>query len=152
MSLRDKIESDIRDAMRSRDQAKLDALRFLKNSILQAEKTSGKTLDDRGVVEIVARQVRDRRESIQMFDQGNRADLVAREEAAVAVLEQYLPPQLSQAELVEIIRQVIAEVGARGIRDRGRVMAQLMPQVRGKADGALVNELVSQMLDSSAGA
>jgi len=150
MTLREKIESDIRDAMRSRNQARLDALRYLKNSILQAEKTAGKTLEDRGVVEIVARQVRERHESIQMFDQGNRADLVAQEEAAVAVLEQYLPPQLSQHELVELIQKVIAEVGATGIRDRGRVMAQLMPQVRGKADGALVNELVSQSLRSGA--
>jgi uncharacterized protein YqeY len=150
MTLREKLESDIRDAMRSRNQARLDALRFLKNGIQQAEIASRKTLDDAGIVEVVAKQIKDRRESIQMFEQGHRPDLVAKESAAVVVLEVYLPAQLSHGELVELIKKVMAEVGATTLRDKGRVMGRLMPQVRGKADGAVVNQLVSQILESGA--
>ena len=132
--------------MRSRDQARLDALRFLKNGVQQEEIASGRTLDDSGVTQIVAKQIKDRRESIEMFDQGHRPDLVAREEAAVAVLTEYLPPQLGNEELVQLIQQVVAEVGATSIKDKGRVMGRLMPQVRGKAEGGVVNQLVTELL------
>ena len=132
--------------MRSHDQARLDALRFLKNGIQQEEISSLTTLDDSGVVQVVAKQIKDRRESIEMFNQGHRPDLVAREQAAVAVLTEYLPPQLGNEELVQLIQQVIAEVGATSIRDKGRVMGHLMPQVRGKAEGGLVNQLVTELL------
>jgi uncharacterized protein YqeY len=83
-----------------------------------------------------------------MFEQGHRPELVSKEAAAVVVLQEYLPTQLSQDELVQLVRQVIAEVGATSIRDKGRVMGRVMPQVRGKADGAAVNELVTQLLQS----
>ena len=149
MTLRDRIEDDIRRAMRSRDQARLDALRYLKSAIQLAEKTKGESLDDAGVVEVVTKQVNDRRESIRMFEQGNRADLVAKESAELAVLEVYLPPQMGDEELAALVRQVVEEVGAATIRDKGRVMGRLMPQVRGKADGAKVNALVTQVLEAS---
>ena len=84
-----------------------------------------------------------------MFQQGNREDLVAKESAAMAVIETYLPPQLDEEELSQLVRQVIEEVGAASIRDKGRVMGKLMPQVRGKADGAQVNALVDQILGSA---
>ena len=84
-----------------------------------------------------------------MFEQGNRADLVAKESAELAVLEVYLPPQLSEEELAGLVRQVIEEVGAASIRDKGQVMGRLMPQVRGKADGAKVNALVTQLLEAA---
>ncbi len=151
MTMKERIEADIRDAMRSRDQAKLDALRYLKSAIQLTEKDQQKVLEDPGVTEIIAKQVKDRRESIQMFEQGNRADLVAKESAELAILEQYLPPQLSPEELDRLIRQVIDEVGAQTIRDKGRVMGRLMPQVRGVADGAQVNALVGQLLQSGEG-
>ena len=151
MTMKERIDSDIRDAMRSRNQARLDALRFLKSAIQMTEKDQQKVLEDPGVTEIVAKQVKDRRESIQMFEQGNRADLVAKESAELAILEQYLPPQLSPEELKRLIREVIEEVGAQTIRDKGRVMGRLMPQVRGVADGAQVNALVDQLLGSPEG-
>jgi hypothetical protein len=148
MTLRDRIEDDIRRAMRSRDQARLDALRYLKSAIQLAEKTKGESLDDAGVVEVVTKQVNDRRESIRMFEQGNRADLVAKESAELTVLEVFLPAQLSDEELAGLVRQVIEEVGAATIRDKGRVMGRLMPQVRGKADGNKVNALVTGTLEA----
>ena len=149
MTMRDRIENDIRQAMRSRDQVRLDALRYLKSALQMVEKTKGESLDDAGVVEVVTKQVNDRRESIRMFEQGNRADLVAKESAELAVLEVYLPPQMSDEELAALVRQVVEEVGAATIRDKGKVMGRLMPQVRGKADGAKVNALVTQVLEAS---
>ena len=149
MTLRNKIESDIVEAMRSRDQGRLDALRFLKSVILAAEKSRGETLDEESLLQVITKQVNDRRESIRMFQEGNRQDLVAKESAELAVLQVYLPPQLSQEELAQLVRRAIEEVGAATVRDKGRVMGRLMPQVRGKADGAEVNALVEEILGSS---
>ena len=148
MTLRNQIEEDIRDAMRSRAQARLEALRFLKSVVLDVEKSQGKSLDDPAMLEVIGRQVNDRRESIRMFQQGNRPDLVAKESEELAVLEAYLPPQLSRGELVEMVQATIKEVGAETARDKGRVMGRLMPQVRGRADGAQVNELVNELLEA----
>ena len=134
--------------MRSRAQARLEALRFLKSVVLNVEKSQGKSLDDPAMLEVINRQVNDRRESIRMFQQGNRPDLVAKESEELAVLEAYLPPQLSREELLELIQAAINEVGAETARDKGRVMGRLMPQVRGRADGAEVNELVTELLDA----
>ena len=150
VTLRDTLEEDIHKAMRSRDQPRLDALRFLKSAIQLQEKNQLKPLDEEGMLQVVVKQVNDRRESIRMFEQGNRSDLVAKESAELAILETYLPPQLGHDELVELIRQVIGEVGATTERDKGRVMGRLMPQVRSKADGTEVNALVNQMLESGA--
>ena len=146
MTLREKIEDDIRQAMRSQNRQRLDALRFLKSAIQLVEKDQQKALDDTGVTEVIAKQVKERRESIRMFEEGGRSDLVAKESAELAVLEEYMPPQMSAEQLATLIRDVIQEVGAETPRDKGRVMGRLMPQVRGLADGAQVNALVDEIL------
>ena len=148
MPLRDKLENDIRDSMRQRNQARLDALRFLKYAIQAVEKERGETLDDQAMIEVVSKQVNDRRESIRAFEQGARTDLAAKESGDLAVLEEYLPPQLSPGEIVDLVKAVIVDVGATDARDKGKVMGKLMPQVRGKADGAVVNQVVTEMLES----
>jgi len=148
MTIREKIEDDIRQAMRSQNQQRLDALRFLKNAIQMVEKAQQKALDDTGVTEVIAKQVKERRESIRMFEQGSRTDLVAKESAELAVLEEYMPPQMSAEQLSTLIREVIQQMGAETPRDKGRVMGRLMPQVRGLADGAQVNALVDEILGS----
>ena len=148
MTIREKIEDDIRQAMRDHNRQRLDALRFLKNAIQMVEKDQQKALDDTGVTEVIAKQVKERRESIRMFEQGSRTDLVAKESAELAVLEEYMPPQMSAEQLSTLIRDVIQQVGAETPRDKGRVMGRLMPQVRGLADGAQVNALVDEILGS----
>ena len=148
MTIREKIEDDIRQAMRSQNRQRLDALRFLKNAIQMVEKDQQQALDDTGVTEVIAKQVRERRESIRMFEQGSRTDLVAKESADLAVLEEYMPPQMSAEQLSTLIREVIEQVGAETPRDKGRVMGRLMPQVRGLADGAQVNAQVDEILGS----
>ena len=149
MSLRETLEEDIHSAMRDRAQARLDALRFLKSAIQLEEKAQQKPIDETAVLEVVVKQVNDRREAIRMFKEGNRDDLVAKESGDLKVLEAYLPPQMSHYDLVELVQQVIGEVGATGGQDKGKVMGKVMPQVRGKADGAEVNALVVQMLESA---
>ena len=148
MSIRERLEDDIRTAMRSRNQQRLDALRFLKSAINRVEIDRRVTLDDDGVTEVVVRQVKDRRDSIRMFEEANRTDLGEKESADLAILEEYMPPQLGEEELAALIEETIRQVGAESIRDRGKVMGRLMPQVQGKADGQQVNAIVSRILES----
>ena len=149
MTLRERLEDDIRSAMRSRNQERLDALRFIKSQIQLTEKNQQKDLDEPGVIEVIAKQAKERRESIQMFQEGNRTDLVAKETAALAVVEEYLPPQMTREELVKIVEEAIQQVGATSARDKGKLMGRLMPQVRGKADGAIVNAVVTELLEKA---
>ena len=148
MTMRDRLEEDIRNSMRQRDKARVDALRFLKFAVQAVEKERRETLDDSAMVEVVSKQVNDRRESVKAFRDGGRTELADKEAADLAVLEEYLPPQLSEDEIIALIRETVEAVGASGPRDRGKVMGRLMPQVRGKADGAEVNRLTGEILDS----
>ena len=149
MTLRQRLEDDIRNAMRNRNQERLDALRFIKSQIQLTEKNQQKDLDEPGVIEVIAKQAKERRESIQMFQEGNRTDLVAKEMAALAVVEEYLPPQMTREDLVKIVEEAIQQVGATSARDKGKLMGRLMPQVRGKADGAIVNAVVTELLEKA---
>ena len=106
-------------------------------------------MDEPGVIEVIAKQAKERRESIQMFQEGNRTDLVAKETAALAVVEEYLPPQMTREDLVKIVEEAIQQVGATSARDNGKLMGRLMPQVRGKADGAIVNAGVTELLEKA---
>ena len=148
-TIKDRLEEDIRNTMRARDRERLETLRFLKSQIQLTEKNNLKDLDESGVTDVVAKQVKDRRESIEMFGQGGRADLVAKEEASLEILLEYMPDQLSEDEIEAVARQAIADTGAAGPGDRGKVMGRLMPQVRGKADGSQVNAIVSRLLESA---
>jgi len=146
MALKEQLEEDIRNSMRSHNRPRLETLRFLKSQIQLTEKNQLKDLDEAGVIDVIAKQVKERRESLQMFEQGNRADLADKESAFLAILEEYLPEQLSPDELTAIIANVIREVEAVSANDKGKVMGRLMPQVKGKADGSQVNIIVTQLL------
>ena len=147
MALREQLESDIKDSMRSRNQSRLETLRFLKSQIQLVEKNQLKELDEAGLLDVVAKQVKERRESLTMFEQGNRSDLAERESIALEILQEYLPEQLSQDELTNLIKKVIEEVGATTSSDKGKIMGRLMPQVKGIADGTQVNTIVTELLD-----
>ena len=149
MALREQLESDIKDSMRSRNQSRLETLRFLKSQIQLVEKNQLKELDEAGLLDVVAKQVKERRESLTMFEQGNRSDLAERESIALEILQEYLPEQLSQDELTNLIKKVIEEVGATTSSDKGKIMGRLMPQVKGKADGTQVNTIVTCLLYTS---
>ena len=149
MTIKERLEEDIKQAMRDKNQLRLEALRFFKNAVLILEKDKQIVLDDTGVTEVLAKQVKDRRESITMFEKGGRADLVDKESVELSVLEEYLHPQMSPQDLSEIMSRVIEEMGAKTLQDKGKVMGKLMPQDRGLADVSEVNVLVENMLGSA---
>jgi hypothetical protein len=124
----------------------VSTLRLLLSEIRNAEIAQQKPADDSKVLDVIAREVKRRRESIEAFKQGNRSDLVAQEEAELAVLVTYLPEQMSREEIVATARQVIDTIGAQGPGDKGKVMSQLMPQLKGKADGKEASDIVTELL------
>ena len=150
MPLKEQLVADLKVALQQKDASRALVIRYLRNAIQYREKDVGKELDEAAVMEILSRQVRERRESITAFEAGQRHDLVEKEKAEMAILEAYLPEQLSQEEILDLARQVVTEVGATTIRDKGKVMSKLMPQIRGKGDGNVANEVVTQLLSGEA--
>jgi len=146
MSLQEKINTDLKAAMRARDELRMLVLRTVLSSINYAEIAKQKKLDDGGVIEVISREIKQRKESIEAYEKGNRADLVAKEKAEMAVLQEYMPAQMGLDEITSLVKAVIAEVGAKGPGDKGKVMQKLMPQVKGKADGGEVNSIVTDLL------
>lgn len=146
MSLRDRLTSDMKEAMKAKDELKLSTIRLLRSAVKNKEIDSKRELDDQGVVEVVSSLVKQRRESIRMFGEAGRQDLVAKEEQELAVLQSFLPPQLTREELIELVVQAIEECGAQGAKDMGKVMKILSPVVAGRADGKAVSDLVREKL------
>ncbi len=147
MSLEARFDQDLKHAMKAQDTVRLGTLRLLKAALRNAaiEKRQ-EQLSDADVLPILSRQIKQRRESIDAYRQGGRADLIAKEEAELAVLLTYEPPQLSDQELQTLIDGAIANTGAAGPADQGKVMKQLMGQVQGRADGKRVSQLVTATL------
>ena len=146
MSLQEKINTDLKAAMRARDELRMLVLRSLLSSMNYAEIAKQKKLDDGGVTEVIGKEIKQRKESIEAYEKGNRKDLADKEKAEMAVLQEYMPAQMGRDEIVSIVKAVIAEVGAKGPGDKGKVMQKLMPQVKGKADGSEVNNIVTELL------
>ena len=135
--------------MRQRNELLVSTLRLLRADIQNREIELRKPLDDAGVLAIISKQVRQRQESIEAFRKGDRTEMAEREEAEMAILQEYLPEQLPREEVEALAAKVIQEVGAAGPGDLGKVMGPLMQQVRGKADGGEVRSIVSELLSSS---
>ncbi|MBN1690280.1 MAG: GatB/YqeY domain-containing protein [Dehalococcoidia bacterium] len=146
MPLQEKLNTDLKAAMRARDELRMLVLRSLLSSMNYAEIARQKKLDDGGVIEVIGREIKQRKESIEAYEKGNRADLAAKEKAEMAILQEYMPAQMGREEILSIVKAVIAEVGAKGPGDKGKVMQKLMPQVKGKADGGEVNGIVTDLL------
>jgi uncharacterized protein YqeY len=146
MALKDSIQEALKKALKRQQRTELATLRLLLSEIKYVEIAQQKPADDNKVLDVIAKEVKRRRESIEAFKQGNRSDLVAQEEAELAILMSYLPEQMSREEIMAAARQVVDAVGAKGPSDKGRVMSQLMPQLKGKADGKEVSEIVSELL------
>jgi uncharacterized protein len=144
--LRLKLSDDLKQAMRSGDTVKRDTLRMLIASANNAEIAKQSALTDPDILGVISKEVKRRQESIDAFKKGNRPDLVSMEEAEMAVLQSYLPKQLTRDEVIVAAREVIAAVGAKGIGDKGKVMQQLMPKLKGKADGKDINDVVTGLL------
>jgi len=141
-----RLKGDLNQALRKGEKERVSTLRLLLSNIGNAEIAKGGPLDEPGVLGVIAKQAKQNRESIDAFRQGERSDLVAKEERELSVLQEYLPQPMSSEEIAAAARQAIAEVGAVGPGDKGKVMGKLMPQVKGKADGGEVNAIVSELL------
>ena len=146
MMLKDNIQEALKRALKQQQKVEVATLRLLLSEIKNAEIAQQKSADDNKVLDVIAREVKRRRESIEAFKQGNRGDLVAQEEAELAILMSYLPEQMSREEIIATARQVIDTVGAQGPSDKGKVMSQLMPQLKGKADGKEISDIVTELL------
>ena len=146
MSLRDRIQTDVTAAMRSGDALRRDVLRMAQNAAYTIEKRDRRELTDDDYAAVLAREVKTRRESVEAFRNGGREDLAAKEEAEIAILSEYLPQQLSEAEIQALVDEGIAATGASSARDLGKVMGWLAPRTRGRADGKQVSALVAQSL------
>ena len=149
--MQEKLMTDLREAMKSGDKIRLEVLRMARASIKNAEIAQQKSLDDPDILGIIAKEGKQRRESIAEFKKGNRQDLVDKEEAELAILLEYLPEQISREEIAATARRVIEEVEAHGPGDKGKVMQKLMPQLKGKAEGREINEVVTELLSGSTG-
>ncbi len=146
MSLIAEIESQLKDAMRERDDARRDALRLILASLRGAEKELQRELSEDEELQVLQRERKKRIEAAEAFRSGDREEQAEKEEAELEVLEEFMPEPLSEDEIEEIVDDAIAEVGATSLRDIGRVMADVMPQIAGRADGSAVSQIVREKL------
>ena len=146
MDLKQTLTDDLKLAMKDGDAVKRAVLRMLLASVKNAEIAKRGELDDADIIGLIAKDIRQHQESIEAFKQGNRPDLVAKEEAELSIIQAYMPQQMTREEVAEAARQVIGEVGAQGPGDKGKVMKELMPRLKGKADGRVINEVVGELL------
>jgi uncharacterized protein YqeY len=147
-SLKQRLTDDLKKAMLARDKVRTSAIKLAISAIKYAEIARQGELTDGDIAGIISKEIKQRRESIDAFKLGKRDDLVAQEAAEMAVLQEYMPPQMTREEIAAFARQVIAEVGASGPKDKGKVMSKLMPQLKGRAEGQEINAIVSELLAS----
>lgn len=146
--LKQKLVDDLRQAMRDGDKVRRSVIRLVMSAIKNAEITQQSALSDADILGIIAKEVRQRHESIEAFKLGNRQDLIAQEEAELVILNEYLPQQMTRDEIIAEARRVIKGVGAQGLGDKSKVMPQLIAQLKGKADGREINTVVTELLAS----
>jgi len=147
MSLTEEIGEQLKQAMRDKDQVALAALRSIKSALQYKQVEPGaKELDDAAVIQVIQKEVKKRKDSIEQFRQGNREDLAAAEIAQLAIIEKFVPQEMSDEEIAELAKAAIAELGASTKKEMGAVMKALMPKVAGRADGKRVNQIVGSLL------
>ncbi len=146
MSLRERLNDEMKDAMKAKDEVRLSTIRLVRSAVRNKEIDLKREMVDQEIIETISSLVKQRRESIRLFAEAGRDDLVAKEERELAILMTFLPQQLSREEVAELVMKVIAECGAQGGKDMGRVMKALMPHVAGRADGKLVSDVVKEKL------
>lgn len=147
-SIKEQIQEDMKAAMRAKDKDRLSAIRLILAEIKQKEVDERIEVDDTHVLAILDKMSKQRRESISQFESAGRDDLVAQENGELAVIQSYLPEALTEAELDELIQTAVTELNATSMQDMGKVMAQLKPQIQGRADGGLVSQKVKAKLTS----
>ena len=146
-TIKERLQEDWKQALRAKDKLKAETLSTARSAILLVEKTDGIKLEDEKVIEIISREVKQRREAMLEFEKGKRQDLVDKAEAEIKILLEYLPQQLNKDEILEIVKQAAIEVDANNIKDMGKVMSIVRPKTVGRADGKLVSQIVKEYLN-----
>ena len=146
MTLKDKLKEDLKSAMKEKDTIGKNVVQLIKAGVLQVEKDSKVTLDDDGVLDVIAKQLKQRRDSLPEYEKSGRDDLISQLKREMDILMEYLPPQLSHEELEAIVKQAVEETGAQSVKDMGKVMAAVMPKTKGRADGKEINRIARELL------
>ncbi len=146
MSLKERLMSDLKDAMREGDQHRKDAIRMVRAAIKNREIELQREIEDEEVIEIISQEVKLRREAIEMFEKAGRDDLVNREKVQLAVLLSYMPEQLSREEIEKVVQDIVEDINATSIRQLGPVMGKAMAELKGRAEGNVVNEVAREIL------
>ncbi|HEY8362647.1 MAG TPA: GatB/YqeY domain-containing protein [Tissierellaceae bacterium] len=147
MSLKDRLMEDLKNSMKSKDKVRKDTITMIRAAIKQKEVDERRELSDDDILDIIAKQLKEKKMAIEEFRKGQREDLVELTEQEMNILLEYLPEQLSEEELEKIVREAINEVNATSIKDMGKVMKVVMPKVKGRADGNMVNQIVKKILN-----
>lgn len=146
MAIKDKLKDDLKAAMLEKDTVRKNVVQLIKAGVLQVEKDKKITLDDEGVLDVIAKQLKQRRDSLPDYEKSGREDLIAQLKREMELLMEYLPQQLTHDELVEIVKDAIAQTGASEIKDMGKIMAAVMPKTKGRADGKEINAIARELL------
>lgn len=146
MNLKDRLAQDLKTAMKDKDTVRKNVVQMIRAGVLQIEKDKLITLDDEGVLEVIAKQLKQRKDSLPDYEKSGRSDLIAELKAEIGFLMEYLPEQLSDEELTAIVEEAVKTVGAVSVKDMGKVMAAVMPKTKGRADGRRINEIAKSLL------
>ena len=147
-TIKERLQEDWKSALKSKDKPRANVLSSAKSAVLLVEKTDGVTLEDDKVIEILAKEVKQRKEAMLEFEKGNRQDLVEQNKSEIEILLGYLPQQLSEKEILQIVKETATQIGADNMKDMGKLMSAVRPKVVGKADGKLVSQVVKEYLNS----
>ena len=147
MPLKERLQEDWKQALKAREKLKVDTISMARAAILHVEKSGGGQLDDVQIIDIIAREIKQRREAILEFEKGNRQDLIDKNNDEIEILLSYLPQQLSEEEIYDIVRVVANEVGANSIKDLGKLMSAVVIRTKGRADGKIVSNIVKEHLN-----
>ncbi len=146
MALKDQLMNDLKEAMKDKDVIRKNTVQMVRSAVLQFEKDNKTELDDNGVIEVIAKELKKRKDVLPEYEKSGRDDLVEGLNKEIETLLGYLPAQLSREELMEIVKEAIAETGATSMKDMGKIMAAVMPKTKGRADGKEINAIVKEML------
>ena len=147
MALKEKLAQDLKDAMRDKDAIRKNVVQLIRSSVLQVEKDNKITLDDDGILDVIAKQLKQRRDSLPDYEKSGREDLISQLKTEMAILMEYLPAQLTHEELEVIVKEAVTATGATSMKDMGKVMAAVMPKTKGRADGKEINSIVKSLLN-----
>lgn len=147
MSIKDKLMEDFKASMRNKDTVRKNTITMVRSSIKQKEVDERIELEDEDILDIISKQVKEKKNAIEEFEKGNREDLVELTKKEMDILLEYLPEQLTEEEIEEMVKGVIEETKANSMKDMGLVMQNIMPKVKGRADGSLVNKIVRKYLE-----